>query len=168
MTEGNHKKNHNQFGQNWDSNSELSEYKSSVMNFDWHCALCIQKLYHRHISQLGGAETSYCENSGSPASSCIMRRHYSIMYTQLLNAINGLLAVGLEWETYFVDAPCSFYHFQLFIHREQKLCLKHIYCTSQIEVNIHANYRNSILHYFLLTEKLYPQLFCKCSEKKSF
>ena len=36
---------------------------------------------------------AYGENSGSPASVCIIRRHYSIMYMQSLYAINGLLAV---------------------------------------------------------------------------
>ena len=36
----------------------------------------------------------YCENSGSSASACVMRRHYSITYTQSLHTINGLLAVG--------------------------------------------------------------------------
>ena len=36
----------------------------------------------------------YCETSGSPASTCVMRRHYSIMYTQSLHATNGLLAVA--------------------------------------------------------------------------
>ena len=45
MTEGNHEKNLNQFGQKQDLNSELSEHKASVMNFDRCCALCIQKLY---------------------------------------------------------------------------------------------------------------------------
>ena len=55
MTEGNHKKNSNQFGQSRDLNLELSEYESSVMNFDQRCALCIQKLYHKHTSQSAGA-----------------------------------------------------------------------------------------------------------------
>ena len=36
----------------------------------------------------------YCENWGSPASACVMRRHCSITYTQSLHAINGLTAVG--------------------------------------------------------------------------
>ena len=55
MTEGNHEKNPSQFGQNPDLNSEPSEYKSRVMNFDWHCSLCNQKLYHRCTSQTTGA-----------------------------------------------------------------------------------------------------------------
>ena len=74
------------------------------MNFDWHYALCIQKLYHRqHFIVRGGwnkslglqpLERCYCENSGSPASACILRRHYSITYTQSVNAVNGLLTIG--------------------------------------------------------------------------
>ena len=55
MTEGNHEKNPNHFGQNWDLNSELSEYESSVMNFGQRSALYIQKLYHRLNSQSAGA-----------------------------------------------------------------------------------------------------------------
>ena len=41
MTEENHGKNPNQFGQYRDLNSELSEYESSVKNFDRCYALCI-------------------------------------------------------------------------------------------------------------------------------
>ena len=55
MTERNHEKNPNQFGQNGDLNSELSEYESSVMNFDRKYAQCIQKFYLRHTSQSMGA-----------------------------------------------------------------------------------------------------------------
>ena len=74
------------------------------MNFDECYALCIQKIYHRpqltvsggwnkslHIQQL---QRCYCENSGNPASACVMRRHYSITYMQLLHGINVLIAVG--------------------------------------------------------------------------
>ena len=56
------------------------------------------------FSQIGGSwnknfqnqplQRCYCENSGSPASTCVMRHHYSIMYTRSLHAINGLLAMG--------------------------------------------------------------------------
>ena len=35
----------------------------------------------------------YCENSESPASACVMRRHYSITYRQWLRAINCLRGV---------------------------------------------------------------------------
>ena len=67
-------------------------------------ALCIQKLYHRPQLTIGGSwnkniqlillQRCYCENSRSPTSACVMRRHYSNTYTQLLHLINGLLAVG--------------------------------------------------------------------------
>ena len=43
-TEGNHEKNPNQFGQYQDLNWELSDYESSVMNFDRDYALYVQKL----------------------------------------------------------------------------------------------------------------------------
>ena len=68
------------------------------------CAACLQKLFRRsHLTvdgrwnkslQFQPLQQCYCENSGSPASVCVMRRHYSITYTQSLHAINGLLAVG--------------------------------------------------------------------------
>ena len=45
-----------------------------------------------HVQPL---QRCYCENSGCPASACIMRRHYSITYTQSLQAISGLLTVRL-------------------------------------------------------------------------
>ena len=54
-----------------------------------------------HLQQL---QRCYCESSGSPASAYVIRRHYSITYTQSLQVINGLLAVG-RGETYFMDAP---------------------------------------------------------------
>ena len=44
-----------------------------------------------HLQSL---QRCHCENSGSPASAYVMRRHYSIMYTQSLHSTNGLLAVG--------------------------------------------------------------------------
>ena len=63
-----------------------------MMNFDRRCALFIQKLYHRpHFTvgeswnkslHLKSLQRFYCENSGSPASACVMRRHYSIKCTQ--------------------------------------------------------------------------------------
>ena len=75
-----------------------------IMNFHRRCALCIQKLYHRPDFIVGGSwnkslhlqslQRRYCENSGSLASTCVMRRHYSIKYTHSLHAINGLIAVG--------------------------------------------------------------------------
>ena len=65
--------------------------------------LCIQKLYNRPHFAAGGSwnkslhlqplQRRYRENSGSPSSACVMRRHYSITYTQSLHTINGLLAV---------------------------------------------------------------------------
>ena len=104
MTEGNHGKNPNQFGQQRDLNLELSEYESSAMNFDQSYALCIQKtlsqtaLHRRRELEYepppSTAATMLCETSGSPASSCVMRRHYSITYMESLHAINGLPAVG--------------------------------------------------------------------------
>ena len=55
-------------------------------------------------SQVGGSwkkslhlqplQWCYCENSGSPASACVMRRRYSITYKQSFHAIYGLLAAG--------------------------------------------------------------------------
>ena len=36
----------------------------------------------------------YSEKSGSPASECVMRRHYSITYTQSLLAVSALVPVG--------------------------------------------------------------------------
>ena len=51
--------------------------------WDWN------KSFHLQPLQL-----CYCEYSGSPASACVMRRHYWVMYTESLNAVNGLIAVG--------------------------------------------------------------------------
>ena len=42
MPEGNHEKKSNEGGQNRDLNSELTEYESSLMNFDRRCVLCTQ------------------------------------------------------------------------------------------------------------------------------
>ena len=74
--------------------------------------------YHNRASQSVSAgirasvfqllELCYCENSGSPAGACVLRRHYSITYTQSLHAINGLILWD-EWGTYFVDACRKFY-----------------------------------------------------------
>ena len=90
--------NPDQFGQNRDLNTELSEYEYSVMNFDHRYALYIRKLYHWRTSQSAGAgirASTYnrcnCENSGSPASAYVMGRHYFVTYTHSLHAINGLL-----------------------------------------------------------------------------
>ena len=78
---------------------------AQLTNFDG----AIQKLYHRPHFAVGGCwsktfhfqplQRCYCENSGRPARTCIIRRHYSITYTQSLHAMDGLLAVG----TYFVN-----------------------------------------------------------------
>ena len=77
MTEGNHEKNHNQFGQHRDLNSEISEFDSRVMNFYRRCAQSIQKRYKKsHFTVCGSWNKSlhlqplqrcYCENSGSPS-----------------------------------------------------------------------------------------------------
>ena len=93
-----------------------------TMDFDLRYVLCIQKHYHRphftvgrcwnktfHIQPL---RRCYCENSGSPASAYIMRRHYSITYTQSFQAINDLLAVVrvgnlLCGRTFFGSFPFS-------------------------------------------------------------
>ena len=69
------------------------------MNFGQLYALWIQK----SLSQSAGAGMSlhlqplqqrYCENLGSPASVCVMRHHYSVMYMQSLYTIDDLIAVG--------------------------------------------------------------------------
>ena len=58
-----------------------------MMNFDRCYGLCIQKLYHRphftdggcwNKSQLQPLQRCYCENSGSSAIACVMRRCYYI------------------------------------------------------------------------------------------
>ena len=68
--------------------------------FERRYPLCI----HRSHFTVGGSwnkslllqplQRCYREGSGSPASACVMRRHYSITYTQSLRAINCLLALG--------------------------------------------------------------------------
>ena len=55
MIEGNHEKNPNQLRQDRDLTSELSEYESSVMNFDRRYALCIQNFITDRTSQSAGA-----------------------------------------------------------------------------------------------------------------
>ena len=55
MTEGNHEKNPNQFGQHQDFNSGLLEYESSVMNVDRRYALHVQKLHHSPHFTVGGS-----------------------------------------------------------------------------------------------------------------
>ena len=46
---------------------------------------------------------------GSPASACVMRFHYFSSICSSLHSMHGLLRVGrVEWETYFVEAPCTF------------------------------------------------------------
>ena len=79
MTEGNLKNNSNQLGQHQDLNSVLSEYESSVMNFNLRYALCFQNFItvggswnkNLHLQPL---QRYYCENSGSSSSACVMRR----------------------------------------------------------------------------------------------
>ena len=55
---------------------------------------------HRPHFKVGGCclhfqplQRCYCQNSGSPTTSCVMQRHYSITYTQSLHAIIGLISV---------------------------------------------------------------------------
>ena len=103
MTEGNHKKNPNQFDYHQNLNVGLSEHKSSVVNFDQCSALCIQKLDDRPYFTVGRRwnkslnlqplQRCSCENSEVPCA-CVMRRHYSVMHMQSLHTISGLLAVG--------------------------------------------------------------------------
>ena len=57
MTEGNHENNPNYFGQPRDLKPKPFEYDSNVMNFDRRYALCIQKLYQRPHSTVGGSWT---------------------------------------------------------------------------------------------------------------
>ena len=103
IIEGNHEKNPNQFGKNRDFNSGLAEHESNVMNFIG-AMLCASKtlsqtaLHSRwcwnksiHLQPL---QRCYCWNSGSPASTCVMRHHCFITHVQSLDAVNGLLAVG--------------------------------------------------------------------------
>ena len=73
-------------------------------NFETSLCSVHSKTYQRpHLSVGGSLNKSlhlqtlrrcYSENSGSPVSACVMRRHCSITYTQSLHAVNGLLAVG--------------------------------------------------------------------------
>ena len=75
-----------------------------TMNFDRRYAVCVQKVYHRPHFTVGGRwnkslhlqplQRCYCKNSGSPASAFVIRRHFSIKYTQPLHGIIGLLSVG--------------------------------------------------------------------------
>ena len=75
-----------------------------TMKFDQRYILRIQELYQRPHFTVGGSwnkslrlqslQRCYCENSGTPASACVMRRHFSIKYMQSLLAINALLAMG--------------------------------------------------------------------------
>ena len=57
MTEGNHEKGAPtiSFGRHGDLNSKLTEYESSLMNFDRRQALCNQKLITDRTSQSAGA-----------------------------------------------------------------------------------------------------------------
>ena len=57
-----------------------------------HFTVCWSWNKSLHLQSL---QRSCCENSGSPASSYVMRRHHSTTYMQSLHTINGLLAVGL-------------------------------------------------------------------------
>ena len=103
MTEGSHGKNPNQFGQNRDFHSRLSEIQCSVMNFD-QCLFCALKNFITDcISQSTGTGIrvsifNRCNDAtvrtlGSPTSACVIRHHYSVTYTQSLHTINGLIAV---------------------------------------------------------------------------
>ena len=50
-------------------------------------------------------QRSYFDNSGGPASACVMRRNYSIAYTDPLHDISGLLAVGRVENTTHCGLP---------------------------------------------------------------
>ena len=73
------------------------EFRSTL----WFCAFKnfnTDALHSRHelhknlYNQL--LQRCYCENSGISASACVIRRNFSITYTQSLHAVNGLIAVG--------------------------------------------------------------------------
>ena len=101
-----------------------------TMNFHRLYALYIQKLYHRPHCRVGGSRNKslhlqplqqcYYKNLGSPASACVMRRHYSITYTQSLDAINCLIAEGrvgnlLCGRPSLTSSGCSIYFHLYFI-----------------------------------------------------
>ena len=69
MTEGDHEKNPNSFGQHRNLNSEFFEYGYYVMNFDRRNALCIQNFITDRIWKSAKLEKEpqplqrcYCEN----------------------------------------------------------------------------------------------------------
>ena len=82
----------------------LIDLTQLTMNFDHRYNLCIQKLYHSTHFTVGGSwhkslhlqplQRCYCDNSGSPTSVSVMRRHYSMTCMQSLQTIKYLLAVG--------------------------------------------------------------------------
>ena len=67
----------------------LREMTAGTADDEFRSALAIQKLNHRAPFTVGGSwnkslylqplQRCYCENSGSSASACVMRRHYSLM-----------------------------------------------------------------------------------------
>ena len=57
------------------------------------CFYTVSGSWNKNL-KLQPLQRRYCENSESRASVCVMRRRYSITYTQSLHIINGLLAVG--------------------------------------------------------------------------
>ena len=77
-----------------------------TMNFDRRYALCIQTLYHNRTSQSTGAGIrafifNLCNDAivrtrGIPVSACVMRRHYSITYTQSSGKGSMLASLMLE------------------------------------------------------------------------
>ena len=66
----------------------LCAFKNFIRS-DFTVGRCWYKSFH-----LQSLQRCYCVNSGSPASACVMWRHYSITYLQSLHTINGLIAVG--------------------------------------------------------------------------
>ena len=92
--------------------------------------LALYSVYSRPHFTVGGSwnkslrlqplQRFYCENSGSPASACVMWRHYSIAYTESLRAINGLLAVG--WLENLLCGRPSYKIFDFFPYFDHNLC----------------------------------------------
>ena len=56
------------------------------------CFHTVGERWNRSL-QIQPLQRCYCENYGSIAAACVMRRHYSITSMRSLHAINGLLAV---------------------------------------------------------------------------
>ena len=114
------------------------------MNFDQRCALYIQNLHDRPHFTVGGwwnkslhlqpLQRCYCENLGSPASACVMRRHYSMAYTQSLT--NSLT----NWHSRNQEV-----HYRSFISSPLISIFGKIYLISRITINLPQIHFNIIL-----------------------